>query len=396
MPSRRRPPWAKRRSSSCPAVNVRVEYPVRAVVDGVRVVSGPPRSSRSRVFQAAQTRRITSRGSVEPTAPWPAAVQAGVLAERGAQPGADRRPESCGGRRGVAHELLDGGGDRGGLLGRGRCLADLDPGPGRGLPAIARHMDTVPFSRARDLGLRPRHGVPGGGPRSRRSTASATVFVESRAASGLCHRRSTSTRHPTATSGRCPRAGSCVAILKWVTSFPNNPAARAAGGDGCDLRVERRGRRAPGAGGCALGHRPADRSRRGRGRAGARPGGRLGPWGSWGCGLHGAWAARCLAAAEYGPGVRDASTPTPRWRGELAGELDWEAGSREDALGVRRGHLRHPRRRARVKRLGPAPGAPSELPGRGRPRERPRPRSTQWPAASCSATSGSRRATAAS
>ena len=49
-----------------------------------------------------------------------------------------------------------------------------------------------------------------------------------------------------------------------------------------------------------------------------------------GCGVHGAWAARCLAAAEYGPGVcydRD-----PDAAGALAGELGWEAGGLADAL----------------------------------------------------------------
>ncbi len=49
-----------------------------------------------------------------------------------------------------------------------------------------------------------------------------------------------------------------------------------------------------------------------------------------GCGLHGAWAARCLAAAEYGPGV--CFDPDPEAAGALAGELGWEAGAREDAL----------------------------------------------------------------
>ena len=49
-----------------------------------------------------------------------------------------------------------------------------------------------------------------------------------------------------------------------------------------------------------------------------------------GCGLHGAWAARCLAAAEYGPGV--CFDPDPEAAGRLAGELGWEAGAREDAL----------------------------------------------------------------
>jgi ornithine cyclodeaminase/alanine dehydrogenase-like protein (mu-crystallin family) len=49
-----------------------------------------------------------------------------------------------------------------------------------------------------------------------------------------------------------------------------------------------------------------------------------------GCGVFGGWAARCLAAAEYGPGV--CFDPDPDRAGALAGELGWEAGSREDAL----------------------------------------------------------------
>jgi alanine dehydrogenase len=49
-----------------------------------------------------------------------------------------------------------------------------------------------------------------------------------------------------------------------------------------------------------------------------------------GCGLHGAWAARCLAAAEYGPGV--CFDPNPDAAGALAGELGWEVGTREEAL----------------------------------------------------------------
>jgi ornithine cyclodeaminase/alanine dehydrogenase-like protein (mu-crystallin family) len=49
-----------------------------------------------------------------------------------------------------------------------------------------------------------------------------------------------------------------------------------------------------------------------------------------GCGLHGTWAARCLAAAEYGPGL--CFDPDPEAAGQLAGELGWEVGTREDAL----------------------------------------------------------------
>src|SRR3954452_9862397 len=49
-----------------------------------------------------------------------------------------------------------------------------------------------------------------------------------------------------------------------------------------------------------------------------------------GCGVYGAWAARCLAAAEYGPGV--CFDVDPDAAGALAGELGWEAGALDDAL----------------------------------------------------------------
>jgi alanine dehydrogenase len=49
-----------------------------------------------------------------------------------------------------------------------------------------------------------------------------------------------------------------------------------------------------------------------------------------GCGLHGAWAARCLAAAGYGPGV--CADPRPEAAEALAGELGWQVGDRAAAL----------------------------------------------------------------
>ena len=49
-----------------------------------------------------------------------------------------------------------------------------------------------------------------------------------------------------------------------------------------------------------------------------------------GCGLHGAWAARCLAAAGYGPGV--CCDPRPAAAAALADELGWRAGDRAEAL----------------------------------------------------------------
>jgi alanine dehydrogenase len=126
-----------------------------------------------------------------------------------------------------------------------------------------------------------------------------------------------------------PARGGGLAILKWVTSFPRNPQAGlpvvmgmicvSSAEDGepvalVDVRSVTALRTGAVAALAAQELAPED----------ARSVGIVG------CGLHGAWAARCLAAAEYGPGV--CYDPDPEAAGRLAGELDWEAGSREDAL----------------------------------------------------------------
>jgi len=49
-----------------------------------------------------------------------------------------------------------------------------------------------------------------------------------------------------------------------------------------------------------------------------------------GCGLHGAWAASCLAVAGYGPGV--CSDPRAEAAAALAAALGWSTGGREEAL----------------------------------------------------------------
>ena len=127
-----------------------------------------------------------------------------------------------------------------------------------------------------------------------------------------------------------PAKGAGLAILKWVTSFPANPAAglpvvmgmicvsSAVDGEPLAL-IDVRSVTALRTGAVAavaaqeLGHEDARSV------------------GIIGCGLHGTWAARCLAAVEYGPGV--CYDPDPEAAGSLAGELGWEAGTREDALG---------------------------------------------------------------
>jgi len=49
-----------------------------------------------------------------------------------------------------------------------------------------------------------------------------------------------------------------------------------------------------------------------------------------GCGLHGAWAARCLVAAGYGPGV--CVDPRREAAQSIAEELEWSGGQLQDAL----------------------------------------------------------------
>lgn len=126
-----------------------------------------------------------------------------------------------------------------------------------------------------------------------------------------------------------PAQGGGIAILKWVTSFPGNPAkglpvvmglvAVSDAGDGRPLAlVDVRAVTALRTG--AVAAIAAQELARGDSAT----------VGIVGCGLHGAWAARCLAAAEYGPGV--CFDPDPEAAGALAGELGWEAGAREDAL----------------------------------------------------------------
>jgi alanine dehydrogenase len=126
-----------------------------------------------------------------------------------------------------------------------------------------------------------------------------------------------------------PALGSGLAILKWVTSFPGNglhglPAVMgvicvSSADDGRPLAlVDARAVTALRTG--AVAAVAAQELAREDSRS----------VGIVGCGLHGAWAARCLAAAEYGPGV--CFDVDPDAAGALAGELGWEAGALPDAF----------------------------------------------------------------
>ena len=126
-----------------------------------------------------------------------------------------------------------------------------------------------------------------------------------------------------------PAKGAGLAILKWVTSFPGNPRAGlpvvmgvicvSSAEDGEPLAlIDVRAVTALRTGAVAV------VATQELAREDARSVGIVG------CGLHGTWAARCLAAAEYGPGV--CFDPSPERAGTLAGSLGWEVGSLEDAL----------------------------------------------------------------
>src|SRR3954462_11922039 len=127
-----------------------------------------------------------------------------------------------------------------------------------------------------------------------------------------------------------PARGSGLAILKWITSFPGNPerglpvvmglVCVSDANDGRPLAL--------------MDARAVTMLRTGAVAAvAAQELARedAASVGVVGCGVYGAWAARCLAAAEYGPGI--CFDVDPDAAGALAGELGWEAGALEDAFG---------------------------------------------------------------
>jgi alanine dehydrogenase len=126
-----------------------------------------------------------------------------------------------------------------------------------------------------------------------------------------------------------PARGGGLAILKWVTSFPGNAAnglpvvmglvCVSDAADGRPLALMDAGAITALRTGAVAAVAAQELAREDAASVGIV-----------GCGLHGAWAARCLAAAEYGPGI--CFDLDPDTAGALAGELGWEAGALDDAL----------------------------------------------------------------
>src|SRR6476646_694460 len=120
-----------------------------------------------------------------------------------------------------------------------------------------------------------------------------------------------------------PALGDGLAILKWISSFPDNPARSLPTVLGV-LLVSDAETSEPIA---MLDARSVTALRTGAvapvaARALARP--EVASVGIVGCGLHGAWTARCLAADGYGPGI--CFDPRPEVAQALAAELGWTVG----------------------------------------------------------------------
>jgi alanine dehydrogenase len=126
-----------------------------------------------------------------------------------------------------------------------------------------------------------------------------------------------------------PALGDGLALLKWITSFPGNPARGLPTVTGVICLSDA----ATGQPLMLLDARSVTALRTGAvaavaTRALAREDARS--VGIVGCGLHGVWVARCLVAAGYGPGL--CADPDARAAAALASELGWSVGSRADAV----------------------------------------------------------------
>ncbi|HYF28476.1 MAG TPA: hypothetical protein VD931_22225 [Baekduia sp.] len=126
-----------------------------------------------------------------------------------------------------------------------------------------------------------------------------------------------------------PARGDGLAILKWISSFPQNPARGLPTVIGLLVVSDARSSEPlalldAGAVTALRTGAVAAVAARALAPAGARTVGLIG------CGLNGSWAARCLAAAGYGPGV--CADPRPEAAAAIAAELGWKTGANRDAL----------------------------------------------------------------
>src|ERR1700689_1592789 len=127
-----------------------------------------------------------------------------------------------------------------------------------------------------------------------------------------------------------PARGDGLALLKWIPSFPGNPARGLPTVTGVICLSDA----TTGQPLMLLDARSVTALRTGAVAAVATRAlapGEATSVGILGCGLHGAWPARCLGPAGYGPGV--CSDPEGSAARALADELGWRVGAREEAVG---------------------------------------------------------------
>jgi ornithine cyclodeaminase/alanine dehydrogenase-like protein (mu-crystallin family) len=127
-----------------------------------------------------------------------------------------------------------------------------------------------------------------------------------------------------------PARGEGFALLKWVTSFPDNPERGLPVVTGALLLSDAKSGALVAIMDCASitslrTGASAAVSAQVLARDGARSVGLIG------CGVNGAWTARCLASAGYGPGV--CADARPERAEALADELGWRIGDRAGAAG---------------------------------------------------------------
>ncbi len=125
-----------------------------------------------------------------------------------------------------------------------------------------------------------------------------------------------------------PARGEGLAILKWVTSFPDNPARGLPVVTGALLVSSSETGELTAIIDCAAvtslrTGAAAAVSAQALARKGSRTAGLIG------CGVNGAWAARCLVAAGYADGV--CADPRAEVAEALASELGWRTGARAEA-----------------------------------------------------------------
>ncbi len=125
-----------------------------------------------------------------------------------------------------------------------------------------------------------------------------------------------------------PARGDGLATLKWVTSFPDNPARGLPVVAGALLVSSAETGELLAIMDCAaITSLRTGAAAAVSAQALARPDARSA--GLIGCGVNGAWAGRCLAAAGYGGGV--CYDPRPAASEALADELGWRAAGRAEA-----------------------------------------------------------------